>query len=77
MPREVNGDRLDLKLTCDLDWQGHPSIEVSAGLMQEEGGIRSFAPAKSADDLTLGKTPLNRLRTECGPVAQVPHSLCL
>ena len=75
--REVNGDRLDLELARDLDWQGRPGIKVGAGLVEQERDIRSIAPAKPADDLSPGKAPLDCLRAERGPVAYVPHSLCL
>jgi hypothetical protein len=77
MAGEVNGDSLDLELACHLGGQGRPGIEIGAGLVEQEGGIRSFAATKPADDLSPGKTPLERLRAESGPVAYVPHSLCL
>ena len=56
MPGEVEGDRLDLELACNLDWQGRPGIEVGAGLMEQERDIRSVAPAKPAQDRSPGKT---------------------
>ncbi len=77
MPREVNGDRFDLELARDFNGQGRPGIEIDAGLVEEEDRILAFAPAKPADDQSPGKSPLDCLRAECGPVAYVPHSLCL
>ncbi len=77
MPGEVDGDRLDLELARDLDWQGCPGIEVGAGLMEQERDVGSVAPAKPAQHRSPGKIPLDRLGAGCRPVAYVPHSLCL
>jgi hypothetical protein len=77
MPGEVDGDRLDLQLACDLEWQWAPGIDVDARLVQQERDIRSGAPAKSAQHRSPRYVPFDRLRTGYRAVAYVPHSLCL
>ena len=77
MAREVDGNRPNPELACDFDWQCPPGIEIDAGLVEQEDCIGSLAPAKTANDLSARKAPLDCLRAQCGPVAYVPHSLCL
>jgi hypothetical protein len=77
MPGKVDGDRIDLEVACDFDWQWSPGIEVRAGIVQQERDIWSIAPAKSAQHLPPRQIPLDRLRARKCLGAYVPHSLCL
>jgi hypothetical protein len=74
---EVDGDRLDLELACNLRWQGCPGIDVGTGAVEQVRDIWCIAPAQPAQHCSPRKIPLDRFGAECRPVAYVPHSLCL
>ena len=74
---EIQGDRLHLELAGNLGGQSCPGVDIDTGLMEQERNIRLVAPTQPAQDRSPGKLPLDCLRAERGPVAQVPHSLCL